>query len=196
MGLCMAAAHKRNASADEVQACLVPDNKLRSDFVYCLMDDPGCIPVPVPPTTYPACKDEEVKGDDSFALPHIVGDWWKVKGWKRGELVECLPCSQVKFWDYSPANPLPWPSPLPPDADVPYTVISSAWHEHDSKGEYWPMNQTSLWGPRPGLVGFPGKEWSIGTMFGVGYREKYTVVHDGSAESEPFMFLYACGATK
>jgi hypothetical protein len=33
-------------------------------------------------------------------------------------------------------------------------------------------------------------------MFGIGYKENYTVVHDGSADTEPFMVLYACGATK
>jgi len=195
LGLCMAEAQRKNASADDRQACLVPDNRLRSNFLYCLMDDPGCLPVPGAPSAYPACRDDEIAGDDSFAISHILGDWYKVKGWKKGELVECLPCQQVKFWEYSSAHPLPWPSPTPPDAQN-YTVISSSWHEQDSKGKYWPMNQTSLWGPRPGRQGFPGKEWSVGTMFGIGYQEKYTVVHDGSGEAEPFMFLYACGETK
>ncbi|CAK0852566.1 unnamed protein product [Prorocentrum cordatum] len=58
------------------------------------------------------------------------------------------------------------------------------------------MKQTSLWGPRADRQGFPAKEFSTGTMFGLGYKEQYTVIHDGSAEAEPFLFLYACGETK
>lgn len=197
-GECMAEMSQKNASADEQQACLVPDNKLRSEFIYCIMDggsDGACVGVPVPPSNYPACEDKTIAGDDSFALKNVFGDWWKVKGWKKGEIVECLPCQQVKFWGYDAAHPLPWPSPLPPVSEE-YTIISSSWHEQDKDGKYWPMNQTSLWGPRAGRQGYPGKEFSTGTMFGIGYEENYTVVHDGSAEREPFMFLYACGATK
>lgn len=195
LGLCMADMQRKSASADDRQACLVPDNRLRSNFLYCMMDDPGCLPVPGVPSAYLACRDDEIAGDSNFAISHVLGDWYKVKGWKKGELVECLPCQQVKFWEYSPADPLPWPSPTPP-VDHDYTVISSSWHEQDAKGKYWPMNQTSLWGPRRGRDGFPGKEWSIGTMFGIGYQERYTVVHDGSREAEPFIFFYACGKTK
>ena len=33
-------------------------------------------------------------------------------------------------------------------------------------------------------------------MFGIGYEENYTVIHDGAKETEPFIFLYACGQTK
>mmetsp|Transcript_11236 Transcript_11236/g.39854 ORF Transcript_11236/g.39854 Transcript_11236/m.39854 type:complete len:554 (-) Transcript_11236:143-1804(-) len=197
MGLCMAEMKRKNASADETQACLVPDNKKRSNFVYCLMDDPGCVKVPVPPSTYPECQDEQIAGDSSFNIPNVFGDWFKVKGWKKGEIVECLPCQQVKFWRYDPATPLPWPSPKPPaHTEDMYSVISSSWQEADSKGKLWPMNQTSLWGPRPGRQGFPAKEYSLGIMFGIGYKEKYTVVHDGSSDSEPFLVLYACGVTK
>merc|ERR1712238_638427 len=98
---------------------------------------------------------------------------------------------------YDPAAPLAWPSPLPPSqTEDSYMVISSSWQEQDSKGKAWPMNQTSLWGPRPGREGFPAKEYSLGTMFGLGYREQYTVVHDGAAEAEPFLVFYACGETK
>jgi hypothetical protein len=114
MGLCMAEMKSKNASADETQACLVPDNKKRSNFIYCLMDDPGCVAVPVPPSKYPACQDEQIAGEKGFNVPSVFGDWYKVKGWRKGELVECLPCQQVKFWKYDPANPLPWPSPKPP----------------------------------------------------------------------------------
>mmetsp|Transcript_97673 Transcript_97673/g.173996 ORF Transcript_97673/g.173996 Transcript_97673/m.173996 type:complete len:534 (-) Transcript_97673:28-1629(-) len=197
MGMCMAKMKQKNASADETQACLVPDNKLRSNFVYCLMDDPGCVKVPIPPSTYPMCQDADLPGDSKFSLENVLGDWYKVMGWKKGELVECLPCQEVKFWKYLPSQPLPWPSPLPPNGtEDTYTVISSSWHEQDANGKYWPMNQTSLWGPRAGRAGFPGKQFSAGTMFGVGYQENYTVIHDGSQSVEPFMILYACGRTK
>jgi len=197
MWTCMAEMKKKNASADESQACLVPDNKKRSGFVYCLMDDPGCVKVPVPPSTYPACQDKQLAGDSRFELPSVVGDWYKVKGWKKGEIVECLPCQEVKFWNYDPANPLEWPSPKPPTGtENNYMVIFSSWNEADSKGKFWPMNQSSLWGPRPGHEGFPGKEYSLGTMFGLGYSENWTVMHDGSKFSEPFIVFYACGVTK
>lgn len=197
MGLCMREMQKRNASADEVQACLVPDNRKRSEFVHCLMDDPGCVSVPMPPSRYPTCEDSRLRGDTRFAMQNILGDWHKVKGWKKGELVECLPCQQVKFWRYSPQKPLPSPSPQPPEhTENAYVVMSSAWREPDSRGRLWPMNQTSLWGPRPRGIGFPGKEYSLGIMFGLGYKENYTVVHDGSQTSEPFLVLYACGETR
>jgi hypothetical protein len=188
----------KNATADQTQACLVPDNEKRSEFIYCIMDggDEGaCVDAPVPPTDYPACADKTLKADNQFNITGINGLWWKVAGWKKGELVECLPCQTVKYWDYDPTHPLPWPAPLPPVTES-TKVIQSTWYEYDSKGKYWPMMQTSLWGPRADREGFPGKEFSTGTMFGLGYNEKYTVVHDGATESEPFLFLYACGATK
>jgi len=197
-GLCMVAMKKKNATADEVQSCLVPDNEFRSEFIYCIMDGGekgACVDVPVPPSTYPACADTKLVGDPKFDIKGVVGDWYKVVGWSKGELVECLPCQTVKFWEYNATTPLPWPAPLPP-APEDYKVIESTWHEQDSKGKYWPMKQTSLWGPRKGRQGFPAKEFSTGTMFGIGYKEDYTVVHDGSKEAEPFVFLYACGATK
>jgi len=197
-GLCMASMKQKNATADETQACLVPDNELRSEFIYCIMDggkQGACVDVPVPPSTYPTCADTSIAGDSKFDIKNVNGDWWKVSGWKKGELVECLPCQTVKFWDYDASKPLPWPAPLPPVTED-CKVIQSTWHEQDSKAKYWPMKQTSLWGPRAGRKGYPGKEFSTGTMFGIGYEEDYTVIHDGSKEREPFMFLYACGQTK
>jgi len=197
-GKCMAMMKKKNATADEEQACLVPDNEKRSDFIYCIMDGGekgACVDVPVPPSHYPACQDKTLAGDSNFDIANIVGDWWKVVGWKKGEIVECLPCQTVKFWDYNASQPLPWPAPAPAE-NQDCKVIQSTWHEQDSKGKYWPMKQTSLWGPRKSRDGFPAKEFSTGTMFGIGYEENYTVVHDGSKEDEPFLFLYACGQTK
>lgn len=196
-GLCMASMPK-NATADQTQACLVPDNQLRSEFIYCIMDggDEGaCVKAPVPPTDYPKCQDETLAGDTKFDISKINGHWWKVAGWKKGELVECLPCQTVSYSDYDPTHPLPWPAPLPP-VNESTKIITSTWYEYDSKGKYWPMKQTSLWGPRADRQGFPAKEFSTGTMFGLGYKEQYTVIHDGSAEAEPFLFLYACGETK
>lgn len=33
-------------------------------------------------------------------------------------------------------------------------------------------------------------------MYGLGYLENFTVVHDGSGEADPFLVLYGCGETK
>jgi hypothetical protein len=33
-------------------------------------------------------------------------------------------------------------------------------------------------------------------MLGLSYVENFTMVHDGRHETEPFMFMYGCGATK
>ena len=32
-------------------------------------------------------------------------------------------------------------------------------------------------------------------MYGLSYLENFTVVHDGTQEAEPFLFLYGCGST-
>merc|ERR1712087_398468 len=65
----------------------------------------------------------------------------------------------------------------------------------DENNKSWVVNETSLFGPRPNHMGYPAKQNHRGVMYGVSYLENFTVVHDGSSEAEPFMFLYGCGST-
>jgi len=98
----------------------------------------------------------------------------------------------VKFWPYTEL-----PRPVTPPADTSdYNVISSEWKEQDINGKWWTVNETSLFGPRPGHKGYPRKQQHIGVMYGLSYLENFTIVHDGTQEAEPFVFLYGCGSTK
>lgn len=178
-GKCMAKYHDK--STNEQLKCLVPDNKLRDDFFYCSMDTHTCIPTPQDNSSYPACREAQISGDSNFVPAHLDGDWWKVMGWTEGEQYECRPCGKVQFWDAQQQDAV---------------VISSTWYEQDMNNKTWLMNDTSLFGPRPNHQGFPARMEHTGVMLGLSYLENFTVVHDGSAESEPFMFLYGCGGTK
>jgi len=182
---------KSGASANEQLGCFVPVNKLRDDVFYCLLDEHHCITPPKDTTTYPTCEDKNMTGDASFAPIHILGDWWKVKAWTKGEMYECRPCGRVSF---TPYRPLPWPVQPPADTQG-YAIIASSWYEKDANGKTWVVNETSLFGPRDGRVGFPTKMNHRGVMYGVSYLENFTIVHDGSDEAEPFLFLYGCGST-
>jgi hypothetical protein len=165
---------------DEALACLVPDNKLRDDVYECLMDDHSCLPTP-PGPTYPSCRDTELKGDASFSLAHLQGDWWKVRGWTAGEPYECRPCGRVTFGG-SPRPQTVW--------------INSSWLEKDIDNVTWPMVDSSYFGVRADGEGFPTKLAHTGAMLGLRYVENFTILHDGRHEAEPFLFMYGCGATK
>jgi len=192
---CTAKMMLQNKTAVEQLACFVPDNRLRNNLFFCMLDENSCIHPSPDNTVYPECRESEIVGDTNFSKAHMVGDWWKVRGWTSGEEYECRPCGKVQFWDYNSCT-LPWPQPLPPaEAESDYVVISSTWLEADSKGKLWTMNDTSLFGPRPGRAGFPTRQQHIGAMYGLSYLENFTVVHDGSQEPEPFVFLYGCGGT-
>jgi retinol dehydrogenase-12 len=183
-GECMGKHH--GASANDQLKCLVPDNKLRDDFFLCSMDTNACIPLPQDNTSYPACRETNITGDSKFSPEHVVGDWWKLQGWTAGEQYECRPCGQVNFWD----------APQNPHQDTNTVVISSTWLEKDFNNKSWTMNDTSFFGPRPDHKGYPVHMEHYGAMYGLSYLENFTVVHDGTAEAEPFIFLYGCGGTK
>jgi len=178
-GKCMKTYHDK--SADQQLKCLVPDNKLRDDFFLCSMDQHQCIRTPKDNSSYPACREQSIKGDRGFLPQHLKGDWWKLQGWTLGEQYECRDCGQVDFWEGSSADSL---------------VISSTWNELDMNNKTWKMNDTSTFGPRPNHQGFPWRMQHSGAMLGLSYLENFTVVHDGTAEPEPFVFLYGCGGTK
>jgi len=173
-------------------ACFVPVNTKRDNVFYCMLDQHDCIHPGKDNTTYPACRDKDMAGDASFKPVHLHGDWWKVQSWKQGEMYECRPCGRVSF---SPYRALPWPVAAPADT-TDQSVIASSWYEKDMNGKTWVVNETSYFGPRPGHQGFPAKEQHQGVMYGLSYLENFTVVHDGSAEKEPFFVLYGCGSTK
>lgn len=130
-------------------------------------------------------------GDASYKPSHLLGHWWKVRAWTKGEMYECRPCGQVNFYPY---HTLPWPTKAPEDT-TDYAIISSTWYEKDDAGTTWVVNETSLFGPRPGHVGFPEEQNHRGVMYGLSYLENFTIVHDGTQEKEPFFFLYGCGST-
>eukprot|EP01062_Namystynia_karyoxenos_P038567 TRINITY_DN27_c0_g1_i2.p1 TRINITY_DN27_c0_g1~~TRINITY_DN27_c0_g1_i2.p1 ORF type:complete len:672 (+),score=268.69 TRINITY_DN27_c0_g1_i2:70-2085(+) len=190
--LCAAKMMKAKASSTEMLSCFVPDDWLRDNVFYCMMDEHDCLPAGKDNTTYPACREASIPGDAGYAPQHFYGHWWKVQGWTSGEVYECRPCAEVSFWNYT--APLRWPNPTPPTGD--YNVMSSTWLEKDSKGQQFIMNDTSMFGPRPGKIGYPEREQHIGVMYGLSYQENFTVVHDGTAEKEPFAFFYGCGETK
>ena len=50
--------------------CLVPDNAMRDDVFYCLMDKNTCIPSP-PGPVYPACRESSIPG--ALKLPPLAG---------------------------------------------------------------------------------------------------------------------------
>jgi hypothetical protein len=183
---------KMHASADEQLQCFVPVNAKRDAMFYCMLDQHDCIPIGKSNATYPACRDHEMAGDSSFDPKHVVGDWWKLSAWTKGEQYECRPCGHVKFWPYTE---LPWPVTAPADTKD-YNVISSEWLEKDINGKWWTVNETSLFGPRPNHKGYPMKQQHVGVMYGLSYLENFTIVHDGTQEAEPFIFLYGCGSTK
>merc|ERR1712093_643878 len=141
---CMVKEQAHKAKAQSALTCFVPDNKLRDDLFYCLMDEHDCIATPQDGPIYPTCRDSAMKGDASFAPANLVGDWWKVKGWTQGEPYETRPCSRVQFW---PAQPPPSPYPFN-FSTIDTNVISSTWLENDIHNKSWLMNDTSLFGPR------------------------------------------------
>lgn len=193
---CTARMMLQNKSAVEQLACFVPDNRLRNNLFFCMLDEHSCIHPSPDDTKYPECRETEILGDRNFSKVNMFGDWWKVRGWMSGEQYECRACGKVQFWDYSTCSPLPWPQPLPPvEAESDYVVMSSTWLEADAKGKLWTINDTSLFGARSGRAGFPARQQHIGAMYGLSYQENFTVVYDGSQEAEPFVFLYGCGGT-
>lgn len=183
----------RHKSADELLACFIPDNRLRDDVLYCMLEENKCIPTGKDNSTYPACRDAELVGDPKFRPEHLYGDWWKIKGYKLGEPVECRPCQKASFNKYT-SGAVGYPIKDPADL-TDYVLFSSLWNEKDSRGKTWPMNQSSIWGPRPQRAGFPNKQMCTGMMYGLTYYENYTVVHDGTQEAEPFVLFYVCGET-
>lgn len=188
---CSAKLQREGKTANEQLACFVPVNKLRDDVFFCLLDEHRCIHPGKDTTPYPACRDDGIAGDASYRPEHLLGDWWKVTAWTKGEMYECRPCGKVTF---SPYRDLPWPVSRPADT-TDYAIIASSWYEKDANGKSWVVNETSLFGPRPNHAGFPQKQNHRGVMYGVSYLENFTIVHDGSQEAEPFLFLYGCGST-
>jgi hypothetical protein len=179
-------------SADDELACFVPVNQKRDNVMYCMVDEHECIKPGKSKMTYPDCIDTTLAGDPSFSPAHLHGDWWKVSAWTKGEVYECRACGQVSFSDY---HALPWPVKAPADTRD-YSIIASSWRDKDGDGKNWTVNETSLFGPRPSHKGYPAKQQHVGVMFGLSYLENFTVVHDGSAEDEPFFLFYGCGSTK
>lgn len=179
-------------SANEQLTCLVPINTLRDSLFFCLLDKNDCLPIAKDNTPYPACRDDDMVGDSKFDPKHLLGDWWKLRAWTKGELYECRDCGQVTFRPY---EKLPYPTAEPEDTRD-YNIIASTWLEKDPEGKKVFVNETSLFGPRPGHKGYPNKQNHRGVMYGLSYLENFTIVHDGTQEREPFIFLYGCGSTK
>jgi len=192
-GECMATSQFRNTSAQNALTCLIPDNQLRDAFFQCLLETHQCIDVPQDGPIYPKCRDTQIAGASSFAPSSLAGDWWKVSGWTKGEPYECRPCSKVQFWNASLSPSVPGGKDAPSKTDPETMIISSTWQELDPKGKVCQMNDTSYFGPRPARYGFPAKMQHYGAMLGLSYQENFTVVHDGTQEAEPFLFLYGCG---
>ena len=181
-----------NVSTDPLfpNDCLAPDNALMDDFFYCAMEEHRCLNASTTaPPTYPACRDATVAADPSFALSHLAGggDWYKVHSWRLGEPVECMACQTARFTA----------------ADAGLTFASN-WTMPDPAGRLWPMAATASLGPRgndgsssssSSSSSSAGKLFNWGRMFGLTFWEPYTVVVDGTAEAEPFVFFYVCGGT-
>jgi hypothetical protein len=180
-----------HASANDQLTCLIPVNDARDRLFYCLLDKNDCLPIAKDNTTYPACRDDALTGEKSFSTKHLLGHWWKLKGWTKGELYECRDCGQVNF---EPYRTLPYPTSTPDDTSD-YVVIASTWNEKTIDKKTVVVNETSLFGPRPNHKGYPEKINHRGVMYGLSYLENFTIVHDGSQEAEPFLFLYGCGST-
>jgi hypothetical protein len=179
-------------SANDQLTCLIPVNDMRDRVFYCLLDKNDCLPIAKDDTKYPACRDDQMVGDSTFSTQHLLGHWWKLKGWLKGEKYECRNCGKVHF---DPYRKLPYPTSEPEDTKD-YVIISSTWTEKDINKKVVVVNETSLFGPRPNHKGYPGKANHRGVMYGLSYLENFTIVHDGTAEKEPFIFLYGCGSTK
>jgi hypothetical protein len=188
---CSAKMQAQGKTANEQLACFVPVNTLRDNVFYCLLDEHKCIHLAKDKTPYPVCRDDQMAGDSKYLPSHVLGDWWKVRAWTKGEMYDCRPCGRVSF---TPYRTLPWPVKAPADTSG-YAIIASSWYEKDENNKSWIVNETSLFGPRDGKVGYPTKMNHRGVMYGLSYLENFTVVHDGTSESEPFLFLYGCGST-
>jgi NAD(P)-dependent dehydrogenase (short-subunit alcohol dehydrogenase family) len=189
--LCSAKYQMEGKSANDALACFVPVNALRDKVFFCLLDEHSCIHPAKDKTIYPTCRDATFNGDASYKPAHLLGDWWKVTAWTKGEMYECRPCGKVTF---EPFRVLPWPVSTPENISD-YAIIASSWFEKDDQGKTWVVNETSYFGPRPSHKGFPEKQNHRGVMYGLSYLENFTVVHDGTQEAEPFLFLYGCGST-
>lgn len=187
---CMGKMHGK--SANDQLTCLIPVNDMRDRVFYCLLDKNDCLPIPKDDTPYPACRDGQMLGDQTFSTKHLLGHWWKLKGWNKGEKYECRDCGEVHF---DPYRTLPYPTSEPSDTSD-YVIIASTWNEKNIDKVTVVVNETSLFGPRPDHKGYPGKANHRGVMYGLSYLENFTIVHDGTAEAEPFIFLYGCGSTK
>lgn len=188
---CSAKYEAAGKSANAALACFVPVNDLRDKVFFCLLDEHHCIHPAKDNTSYPTCKDDSFKGDASYQPAHLIGDWWKNFGWTKGEMYECRPCGRVTF---SPFRVLPWPTATPENT-TDYAIIASNWYELDDQNRTWNVNETSYFGPRPGHKGFPEKQNHRGVQYGLSYLENFTMLHDGTQEAEPFLFLYGCGST-
>lgn len=163
-------------------ACMVPDNKLRNDFLHCVIQEHKCAPI-LPGPKYPSCRMADVvpkgdiHGDKYFKISDLKGKWHKVRAWKLGEPFECLGCQSAEFTQTTAGE----------------VAFQSNWTEDDIKNTPTPMSVVSHMKARPS--GGPGALENSGSMFGLNYVEPYLVVKDASVSSEPFLFFYVCGST-
>jgi hypothetical protein len=171
-------------------SCFIPDNYLRDEAMYCLLEEHKCIKIHETNATekYPPSRDTELPGDVSFKLDHLNGVWYKLQVLKPGEPINQIPCGKVKFEPYT-AGAVSWPLKEPEDFSKSSLFTSYIIMEGTN------LTQTAVFGPRPHGEGYPSKISNYGFMFGLTFQENYTVVHDGSHEAEPFVVFYVWGET-
>lgn len=162
-------------------SCMIPDNAQRDGVFNCMIEEHRCIKLPNGSSpVYPTCRDAEIKGDPEASLQQISsggGEWYKVHSWRLGEPVECMDCQRLRFsLDGSDA-----------------LRFNSTWWEADIKGKLWLVDVVATMSLDASRG--PAKLFNTGEMFGLTYWEPYTIVKDGSLETEPFVFFYVCGGT-
>ena len=168
--------------------CLVPDNMLLDNFIHCSMEEHPCLKTPSKPAVYPPCRDHTIPGDPSFVLSKLYNPprtWYKVHGWVLGEPIECMPCQTATF------------TPIDPNATKTPTsgvTFRSTWLNPDGHNVLWHMNATATIKYRLNNTDH-SKLNNTGVMFGLTFREPYTVVAAALDEDEPYLFFYVCGGT-
>ena len=179
MGPCMASLKPTDPRYP--YACMVPDNKLRNNFLHCVIQEYKCAPIH-PGPEYPVCRMSgvlpggDIHGDANFSIADMNGIWYKVRAWKLGEPFECLGCQRAEFFKTSTG-----------------VNFQSNWTENDINNVPTRMSVMSHMELRS--TGGAGALENHGSMFGLNYREPYLVVKDASREEEPYLFFYVCGRT-
>ena len=196
MGIVGCMGGSRNQTTDPLfpDDCLVPDNALVDDFLYCSMQEHQCAPAFTPAPVYPDCQDATLVkngtvglGDPRFTgLAELAGGtWYKIHGWKIGEPLECQPCQTVRFEPGTDGDD---------DGGSGSYEFLSNWTMPNTEGEMFNMTAGAKIAPRGGGLP-PSKLVNEGRMFGLNFHEPYTVLDHEANGPNPFAFLYTCGST-